>query len=266
MEWPGTGPPAAGPVAVVQSMATGSAAGSRVVVSVPHRCRPMPGRGYAESIAAKAAPTRASHALCEPRLPRCPCFCGKRACSRGLAFLQQCRPYAPVFCGSLARRDALAFAGSELARDALRCCSNRPGRMPRFCESGLGRDAFFLVQRPGRPCAPARVRHAFVGSELARDALILVQRPGRLRVQAHPQGRGMLLWERPWPRCLDPGTATGKASHASTPTAVLLQVPGRGLGSGPAQRRWRIHAYSGSPASTSTTPQSSASLPTPITA
>ena len=83
--------------AVAQSMATGSAAGSRVVVSVPHRCRPMPGRGNTESIAAKAAPTRASHALCEPRLPRCPCFCGKRACPRGLALLQQPpRPYAPV--------------------------------------------------------------------------------------------------------------------------------------------------------------------------
>ena len=42
-------------------------------------------------------PTRASHALCEPRLPRCPCFCGKRACPRGLALLQQPpRPYAPV--------------------------------------------------------------------------------------------------------------------------------------------------------------------------
>ena len=198
--------------AVAQSMATGSAAGSRVVVSVPHRCRPMPGRGNAESIAAKAAPTRASHALCEPRLPRCPGFCGKRTSLRRLALLQQPpRPYAPVFCGSGFGRDAL-LAG--------------------LC-TGVG-PSHASIPTAARKCAH-KGASCFCGSGLGRDALILVQRPGRLRTQALPQ-------------------------------LCCCRCRGAGLYLGRAQRRWRIHAYSGSPASTSTTPQSRASPPTPITA
>ena len=178
--------------AVAQSMATGSAAGSRVVVSVPHRCRPMPGRGYAESIAAKAAPTRASHALCEPRPPRCPGFCGKRACSRGLARQQGC---------------AMLLWEASLLATLCAFAATAPAVCPGFARA-----------------APA-----------AMLCLPAIAPAAAHRAQARP---GVSCC-----RCRDAGWIR--------------------IGT---QRRWRIHAYSGSPASTSTTPQSSASLPTPITA
>ena len=201
MEWPGTGLSAAATVAGL--------------AAVPWRSQWQPDRLQAAVLLYP----------CHTAAGRCPGGAIRKA-SRP----RPLRQGRVMLCVSLACRDALAFVGSELARDALRFCSNRPGRMPRFCESGPDNNALLAGHCTGGgpshasiPTAARKCAHkgasCFCGSGLGRDALILVQRPGRLRTQALPQLCCCRCRGEGW----DPGRLS--AGSASTRTAAARPAP-----------------------------------------
>ena len=157
-----------------------------------------------------------------------------------LALLQQqLWPYVPVFCGSSVRPRCLCLCGK-------RACPRRLAHL----------------QQPLRPWAPV-----FVGAALAAMPFSWCSNRAGLARKRISKGTSCFYAAAPTTMLCSPAIAPAAAHRAQArPGVSCCRCRDAGWIRIGAQRRWRIHAYSGSPASTSTTPQSSASLPTPITA